>query len=77
MKRPGDQKVFLLGHNPNKQIYFSLCLLRSSPTTPFRQSSQEMSCNATLSMCVLTVLAQFFMPHALVNVLQQGLCEYS
>jgi len=32
-------------------------------------------------MCVLIALAYFFhdifMPHALVNVLQQGLCEYS
>ena len=39
-----------------------------------------MSYSVTLSMCVLTALAYFFydifMPHALVNVLQQGLREY-
>ena len=39
----------------------SLCFLRSSPTAPFRQSSQYMSCSATLSMGVLTALAQFFL----------------
>jgi hypothetical protein len=35
----------------------SLCLLRSSPTAPFRQSSQYMSCSAIWSMCMLIALA--------------------
>jgi len=37
----------------------SLCLPRFSPTAPFRQSSQYISCIATLSMCVLFALAYF------------------
>jgi len=41
----------------------SLCLLRSSPTAPFCPSSQQMNCRATLSMCLLTALAQFVLQH--------------
>ena len=35
----------------------SVCLLLFSPTAPFRQTSQCMSCSATLSTCVLIALA--------------------
>jgi len=46
------------------------------PTVPFRQSSQLMSCSATLPICMLTALpwffSRFFMLHVFVNVLQKA-----
>ena len=41
----------------------SLCVPHSSAAAPFCQSSQQMSCSATLSICVLIALAFFFKHH--------------